>query len=205
MTIEPDVERPWRCFLAVPMPEALRLSLADAVAALRDDPQIEANWRFADADGWHVTLAFLGATPPASVGSLVHAVTDAVSDLAPFEVATGGLGCFPSRQHARVLWYGVVEPDHRLRDLARLVQAAAGLEEGAPFRPHITLARARDRRGTDAEELLAREVPAGSIPVRGVTLFRSHLGRGPVRYEELADVPLGVSLSAPAAIGAASQ
>jgi 2'-5' RNA ligase len=202
MTLHADVERPWRCFWAVPIPSALRLSLADAVGTLRMDPQIEADWRFADAGGWHVTLAFLGATPAASVGSLVEGVADAVRDLLPFEVATGGLGGFPSRRHARVLWYGVADPEHRLRDLARLVQTAAGREAGTPFRPHITLARARDRRGTDAGELVAAGVPVGRIPVRGVTLFRSHLGGRPARYEVLAEVPLGVPIGASVGVGA---
>jgi 2'-5' RNA ligase len=197
-----DVERPWRCFLAVPIPSALRLSLADAVATMRSDPRIEASWRFADASGWHVTLAFLGATPPAAVGSLVDGVRDAVRDLVPFGVATGGLGGFPSRRRARVLWYGVADPDRRLRELSRLVQSAAGLEDGTPFRPHITLARARARQGVDAQTLLAAEVPVGSVPVPGVTLFRSHLGRGPAGYEVLADVPLGVPLGAAPVVGA---
>jgi 2'-5' RNA ligase len=196
MTVEPDVERPWRCFLAVPIPSALRLLLADAVAALRHDAKIEADWRFADADSWHVTLAFLGATPPASVGPLVDDVADAVSEMAPFEVATRGLGGFPSRRYARVLWYGIADPNNRLRDCARLVRAAAGLEDATPFRPHITLARARDRRGTDAAELLMSEVPVGLIPVRAITLFRSHLGRGPAHYEALAAMPLGARLRA---------
>jgi 2'-5' RNA ligase len=194
MTVEADVERPWRCFLAVPIPESLRASLADAVAAVRSDPRVEAEWRFADPGGWHVTLAFLGATPVLSVGPLVDRVADAVGELAPFEVSTGGLGGFPSRRHARVLWYGVSCPDLRLRELARVVQAAAGLEDGAPFRPHITMARARDRRGADAAELTSAEVPAGSVAIQGMTLFRSHLGRGPAHYEVLAEVPLGTAL-----------
>ncbi|HYN63936.1 MAG TPA: RNA 2',3'-cyclic phosphodiesterase [Candidatus Limnocylindrales bacterium] len=194
MTVEPDAQRSWRCFLAVPIPEALRSSLADAVAILRGDPQIEAEWRFADAGGWHVTLAFLGATPADSVRPLVDDVAEAVNDQVPFQVTTDALGVFPSRRHARVLWYGVQDPDRRLRELARLVQAAAELEDGTPFRPHVTLARARDRRGTDAKALLAGGVPAGSVPVRGVTLFRSHLGRGPARYEILAEVPLGAAV-----------
>jgi 2'-5' RNA ligase len=202
MTLTADVERPWRCFWAVPIPSTLRLSLADAVAALRRDPQVEINWRFADAGGWHVTLAFLGATPAATVAPLVERVVGAVADLEPFEVTAGGLGGFPSRRRARVLWYGLSDPERRLRELARLVQSAAGLEDGTPFRPHVTLARARQRQGTDAGELLAAEVPVGSVSVRGVTLFRSHLGRGPARYEVLAEVPLGVRLGEPVAAGA---
>jgi 2'-5' RNA ligase len=194
MTVETDVERPWRCFLAVPIPESLRASLADAVATMRSDPRVDAEWRFADPGGWHVTLAFLGATPAAAVRALVDRVGDAVGELAPFEVSTGGLGGFPSRRHARVLWYGVSDPDRRLRNLARVVQSAAGLEDGTPSRPHITLARARDRRGAEAGELMDAHIPAGSVAVEGVTLFRSHLGRGPARYEVLAEVPLGTAL-----------
>jgi 2'-5' RNA ligase len=201
MTVETDVERPWRCFWAVPIPSALRLSLADAVATIRDDPQVEADWRFADAGGWHVTLAFVGATPAAAIGPLVESVVGAVADLEPFEVTAGGLGGFPSRRRARVLWYGVFDPERRLRDMARHVQMATGLAEGTPFRPHITLARARQRQGIDAEALLGADVPAGAVPVRGVTLFRSHLGRGPARYEILAEVSLGAPLGAAAGAG----
>ena len=194
MTVEADVERPWRCFLAVPIPESLRASLTDAVATMRTDPRIEVEWRFADPGGWHVTLAFLGATQAGAVGPLVDNVAASLRELEPFDVATGGLGGFPSSRHARVLWYGVSDPDRRLRELAQVVQSAAGLDDGAPFRPHITLARARDRRGADAAELMDAQIPAGSVVVEGVTLFRSHLGRGPARYEILAEVPLGTAL-----------
>jgi 2'-5' RNA ligase len=196
MTAETDVDRPWRCFWAVPIPETLRVSLANAVASMRTDPDVEADWRFADEGGWHVTLAFLGATQASFVGPLVDRVSDAIRDVAPFEVTTGGLGGFPSGRRARVLWYGVADPDRRLRDLANRVQAAAGLDDGTPFRPHITLARARDRRGVTAVELLANEAPVGSVPVPGVTLFRSHLGHGPARYEVLAEAPLHAPVGA---------
>jgi 2'-5' RNA ligase len=192
MTVKADVQRPWRCFLAVPIPSALRLSLADAVATLRLDPKVEAEWRFADADAWHLTLAFLGVTPVDAVEPLVEAVAGAVADLEPFEVATGGLGGFPSPRNARVLWYGVSDPERRLQDLARRLQGAARLDDGAPFRPHVTLARVRGRHGVDAQALLAAQVPVGSVPVRGVMLFRSHVGRGPARYEVLAEMPMGV-------------
>jgi 2'-5' RNA ligase len=202
MSSEADVERPWRCFLAVPIPESLKVSLADAVAIMRTDPQVEADWRFADPGGWHVTLAFLDAVAASSIGPLVDGVSATVRDLEPFEVGAGGLGGFPSRRHARVLWYGVADPDRRLRDLARRVQAAAGLDDGTPFRPHITLARARGQRGVDAAELLAADGPVASVPVRGVTLFRSHRGRGPARYEILAEVPLPAPVDTPVGAGA---
>jgi 2'-5' RNA ligase len=196
MTPETDAQRPWRCFVAVPMPAALRASLATAVEDLRADPAAEAEWRFADPSGWHLTVAFLGATPPASVDPLVDRVETAVSDLEPFVITTGGLGSFPAGRHARVLWYGVQDTAGRLRELARRVQAAAGIDAGVPFTPHITLARARDRRGAAVHGLVSGDAPSGEVPVRGVTLFRSHLSSGPARYLVLAEMPFGPPLRA---------
>ena len=57
--------------------------------------------------------------------------------------ATGGLGAFPSPGSARVLWYGVADPDGRLAALAGDLTGALGLDGRGPFRPHVTLARAR--------------------------------------------------------------
>jgi 2'-5' RNA ligase len=194
MTPDPS---PWRCFVAVPIPPSLQASLAQATEPLRRHPDAE-GWRWTDADAWHVTLAFLGATDPARVPTLATSIANAVSEVAPFAVTAGGMGVFPSRRAARVLWYGIGDPERRLGDLARRVQAAVGLDDASPFRPHVTLARARARSGADPRTLASAELPAGAVDVRGVTLFRSRLGRGPARYEVLAELPLG----APARIGA---
>jgi 2'-5' RNA ligase len=54
------------------------------------------------------------------------------------------------------------------------------------FRGHLTLARARDRFGTDAGGLVDVPVPTSRLVVDRLVLYRSHLGRGPARYEALA-------------------
>jgi 2'-5' RNA ligase len=191
-------EGQWRCFWAVPLPDELRLRLADAIAVLRADPTVDAEWRWADPAAWHVTLAFLGSVPSDSIPSLHESVAASLDGVEPFSVATGGLGGFPSGRHPRVLWYGVGDPDHRLRSLARDVRAGSGLAEAGPFRAHVTLARSRDRRGAGALATSAHDMPDGSIAVSGVTLFRSHLGGGPARYEVLGQVPLGAPVAAAA-------
>jgi len=38
--------------------------------------------------------------------------------------------------------------------------------------------------------LATLDPPSGTLKVGGLTLFRSHLGRGPARYEVLATLPL---------------
>lgn len=195
MTSMADGARPWRCFLAVPLPDDLCASLAASVTGLRAAPGAD-SWRWAEPDGWHLTLAFLGATPPDEVSALLARVGEAVGEVSPFNVTTGGLGGFPPSRTARVLWYGVNDDDGRLRDLAFRVQSAAGLDGTARFRPHVTLARARDRGGAPVGDLLTMEVPGGTVPVAGVTLFRSHLGHGPARYKVLGWTPLGGAVAA---------
>ena len=184
-----DAPRTWRCFWAVPLPDELRVQLAEYVARLRLPPGTDEAWRFTDAAGWHVTLAFLGATASASVEPMTGRVAEAARPVSPFTVAAGGLGGFPRGSPARVLWYGIQDDDGRLARLADLVRQAAGVHDEAPFRPHVTLARARDRRGANIPAGVG-EPPIGEVPVREVILFRSHQGRGPASYEALTSISL---------------
>lgn len=193
-------ERAWRCFWAVPLSDSLRASLAVAVDEMRADQALDSEWRWADPGGWHVTLAFLGAVAPDSVPSLLASVSAEVRVEPAFTLTAGGLGGFPSGRRARVLWFGIGDPEGRLRSLAVRVAEASGLEEAGPFRAHVTLARSRDRHGAHAPASPPGGLPIGSVDVRALTLFRSHLGHGPAHYEALGEAPLvaGVSVPVPA-------
>ena len=186
-----------RCFVAVPIGDQLRADLAAAVDAWRLERDAP-NLRWTDPDGWHVTLAFLGQVPP----SLVAPIEDALSSVSrrsmAFRLASGRLGAFPSPNRARVIWYRIENDGARLALLAHEVQSALAplvprLADAPSFRPHLTLARARDERGLRLADWLARrEAPVGSIEVDRVVLYRSHLGRGPAQYEPLVSLPFGV-------------
>jgi 2'-5' RNA ligase len=182
------------------VPDDLRAVVAETVNALRARPGADDDWRWTDAEAWHLTLAFLGGTDAARLPALREALAGAAAGIEPFVADTGGLGAFPSLHRARVLWYGVNDPDRRLRALAAAVREALEVESG-PFRAHLTLARSRERAGTDAASLLRNaHAPAGHLPVDTVVLYRSHLGRGPARYEALFEAPLAVPApGAPAA------
>jgi 2'-5' RNA ligase len=68
--------------------------------------------------------------------------------------------------------------------------AAAGLfePESRPFLPHVTVARVRSGARVRAREL---EAPScGEFDAESLTLYRSHLGRGPARYEALQRIEL---------------
>ena len=181
----------WRCFVGIPVGSPLRKDLQLAVArwqAQENAPDL----RWTDPDGWHVTLAFLGETDRSEVPGLVSALRVAADGVAEFQLETGGVGAFPRPGAAQAIWYGMSDPHHQLTDLAARVQAAVRpSSEPARFRPHLTLARSRVRRGEPLGSWLATlDAPSGALTVSGLTLFRSHLGRGPARYEVLARLPL---------------
>lgn len=108
------------------------------------------------------------------------------------QLTAGGVGAFPMPARGRVAWYAVDDADRRLADLAHDLGAALRVEVGDPFRPHITLARAR-RGPVDLRPWLAdaaEAAPVATIAVDRIELMRSHLRRGPAAYETLASMPL---------------
>ena len=181
----------WRCFVAVPIGEALRRDLAAAVEGWRIRPDL-AGLRWTEPQSWHVTLAFLGPIEASSVTGLTARLADAVEPRAPVHLRTGGVGGFPSAARARVAWYGITDLDGALTALAADVRRAAGVET-SEFRGHVTLARAR-RDPVDLRAWLRdAEAALGELAVDRVDLMRSHLGRGPARYEVLESFTLGVA------------
>jgi RNA 2',3'-cyclic 3'-phosphodiesterase len=195
---ESEAPRPWRCFVAVPLPDDLREALRAWVAEVRRGASFDADWRWADPQGWHITLVFLGATSPDAVAGILEDIAGAAADATPFSVTAGGLGGFPGGRRARVLWCGIKDEEHRLEELAAAVGAATGTDETSPFRPHVTLARARNRRGADIPNLATETMPSGPVPVSVIYLAQSHLGHGPAQYETLGEV----ALSTPVGVGA---
>ena len=182
----------WRCFVAVPVGPSLRSDLASAVDRWRQEPPADA-LRWADPDGWHLTLAFLGSIDPDSVAAVSRAVGEVAVAHRPTRVETGRLGAFDRAGSVRTLWYGVADPDGSLAALAGDLAPALGLAVEEPYRPHITLARARHRpvdlRGWI--EPASLQAPSGQLEVAAIELLRSHLGSGPARYETLASFDLG--------------
>ena len=179
----------WRCFVAVPIGDALRHDLAAAMDAWRERPDLE-GLRWTDPDGWHVTLAFLGSVYPLAIGSISEAVTEAAAGRDAVRLRTGGVGGFPGAGRARVAWYGVHDSERALRAVARDLRTRVALDSGAPFRAHVTLGKARgdavDLRGWIGQAA----APEGELVVDRLDLMRSHLGRGPARYEVLASAPM---------------
>jgi RNA 2',3'-cyclic 3'-phosphodiesterase len=198
----------WRCFVAVPVPDDLCRRLQVAVEAWRAEP-ISSDLRWTDPAGWHLTLAFLGSVPVEGLDPIQACIAEVAAGGQPGIVSGGGLGVFPRPTRARVLWYGIADPQGILDRLATglreaLVPLTPRLEGEKPFTGHVTLARARAERGIDMSAwLMAHAAPTGEVPVDRLILYRSHLGgRGPAQYEALGLATLGGSGWAAGDVGA---
>ena len=168
----------WRCFVAVPVGASLRLALAQAMEGWKFE-----GLRWTDPANWHLTLAFLGPIDPGHIASIEEAIEKVASAHGPIHLRSGGLGAFPSPERARVLWYGVQDPAGELGALARDLHSELGVEVTGPYRPHLTLARARGQPVNLAPFLADASAPTGELVVDRLELMRSHLGVGPARYD----------------------
>ena len=172
--------------MAVWPPEEVVEALRRTVAALRaaQGPQAEA-LRWTGPAQWHATLRFLGEADVDAARPAFRAAGAGV--LGP---VTARMGPATGRFGRRVLHVPVAG----LEGLAEAVTAAtAGVGEPPEerrFAGHLTLARARDRRGADLAPFAG--VPlAGRWPVVEVSLVASRTGRGGSTYEVVDTLPLG--------------
>jgi RNA 2',3'-cyclic 3'-phosphodiesterase len=192
-------EAPHRLFVAVPVPAAAR----DACRALIEPVRTLPYGRYArwvHLDTLHVTLRFLGDTPPERVPDVVEAVRGGVGRRDAFVVRLGGAGSFPPEgRKIRALWLGIVGGAPELASLVDgITPSLARLgwpAEARPFRPHLTVART-DRTGIREAALIAQALEAAAegwtnaFTADRVVLFRSHLGGGPSRHEPIDEIVL---------------
>ncbi|MCP4004034.1 MAG: RNA 2',3'-cyclic phosphodiesterase [bacterium] len=186
------MSEPLRTFIAVPLPESVRDSAAEALADARVALGERARWT--PAENLHLTLKFLGDVDRDQLPKLIQRLQAKLAGVAVFEAALGGLGAFPNAREASVLWLGVTTGLSDLAKLARKVDAASKVvgvaREKRPFRAHLTLARLRTPERVDVERMKApEEVP---FRVEQVILYESRLSPDGARHVPLAHLPLGV-------------
>lgn len=175
-----------RLFLAINPEPGVRRAVLDATSNLRTT---------APSLGWvdearvHLTLKFLGEQPETMLAPLAEAMDAVAQRHRPFSMTVGEIGAFPNFRRARVVWMGV-HRDPRLELLHHDVELACerlGFAlEGRAFRPHITLARVKERTGEEELRALSRASRRvdfqDSTPVRSIDVMRSTPGREGSRY-----------------------
>ena len=174
--------KPSRLFFAVWPPEELRERLWESLVPLR---RASPGVRWIPPERYHVTLRFLGDTSAALLPSLKLAA-DAMAREGTFRVRFTGTGVFPPRGAPRVHWVGVTPgPLTRMRRILDAALARDGIAPGRrPFKPHLTVGRARSGGGAEG----GAGVPDGGVAGafgEGFTVDALHL----VRSELFPDGP----------------
>ncbi len=128
----------------------------------------------------HLTLRFLGDVDI----SLRTALEEALARVAvePFVLPVEGVGFFPPRGVARVLWIGVGHGHTRLHQLRQQIDdalLAAGLALDVRFfQPHVTLGRVKDETPPGAVQQFLkkhRDFEAAPFRVSAFVLYASEL------------------------------
>ncbi len=136
----------------------------------------------------HLTLAFLGARPPADVAPLEEALPAAVAGGPWPEDLTVRQAVWLPERRPSVLTVAVDDPGEALGALqGRVVEAcreAVGWEpERRRFRPHVTVARLR--RGSIPRTYDVADPPPVVLGATGVALFSSVLEQAGARHDVL--------------------
>ena len=129
-------------FIAVNFDNEVKKQFLEIQEKLREQ-SVRGN--FSRPENLHLTLIFLGETPPERLGSL-FSIMDGI-DAPPFEISFNRTGCFTHSQ--KELWWVGLEPGcpglSQLEEIhAQLLEnlSAAGFSfDKRPFNAHVTLGR----------------------------------------------------------------
>jgi 2'-5' RNA ligase len=185
-----------RTFIAISLPEEILRNIEVWIQRLR---QLDIHARFPRLTSIHLTLKFLGEIEESRLNSVVQAVDFATAYCQQFELTAGKLGTFPSIRNPRVVWLGISR-NEILSSLQRALEdqlfQCNFSREDKLFRPHLTLARVKSKRGLDnLRDFLEKEgemANAGSFTVREIHTFQSILRPSGAEYKCLHTHPLRV-------------
>ncbi len=192
-----------RTFVAIELPDEMRERVIAAGKSYVDADPTWSGEKWVAQDNLHITLRFIGSLEESDVPTLVSALEGAATRSGPFTLRMSAVRAVPSLERARMLW---AEADGDVKSCARLasgVDDALGSwveeHERRPFKPHVTMARARRPRPAHSRALDAANsaltsgdvAGEGAVSVRWATLFSSTLGAGGPTYHTLARIPIG--------------
>jgi 2'-5' RNA ligase len=171
-----------RLFVALDLPGAVR----DGLVAWRG-PLLarEPALRAVPPEALHVTLCFLGERPPDAIEPL-GAIVDGCAG--PVEGLALGAPLWLPRRRPRLLAVALEDRHGELGALEQrlmdaLVAGGWAQRDTRPYLPHVTVARVRRGEGPRSGAGELEPPPPCAFGGAAVVLYRSHLGRGPARYE----------------------
>jgi 2'-5' RNA ligase len=184
-------------FFAIPIPNDLKVQLAEGLASLKKDwPDVQ----WVHPEDYHLTLRFLGGLQAEATTRLLTDVEGQAVTFDPFTLNLQGISSFPPRRDRGVLWIslGSLAPAMMaLQERLELAVQALGFEaDTRSFTPHLTIGRFKSCDTEPLMELLPSfaERAWGSFSCREYVLMKRRSGArdnaGEPLYEVLARFPV---------------
>lgn len=178
-----------RTFIAIEIPEAVKIELARLQAQLR---QTGAEVTWAKPDNIHLTLRFLGEVKERQLDKLKRLCAETAAAFQPFTLRLKDIGYFPNFRQPRVMWVGLAGELEAAQQLQKRLDAeliAKGFnQEDKPFKPHLTIGRVKS--GKNIKQMAAKAdmyaLPELPFEVGEIVLFQSELHPAGSRYTVLA-------------------
>jgi 2'-5' RNA ligase len=182
-----------RSFIAIELPDELKLELIQLEARLKLDKQPWVKW--VNPYSIHLTLKFLGNIAIDRTGEITGAIEEAVQGISPFHLEVKELGVFPNLRRVQVAWVGISGELDKLSQLQKRIETnltpLGFAPESRAFTPHLTLARLRDQASLDERQRFGQLIAnakfeaAYTIEVDAISLMRSQLTREGAIYSRI--------------------
>ncbi len=183
-----------RLFIAIELTSEVKRALGELINLLKTKGE---GVKWVSPENIHLTLKFLGETPPSRVQEITDSLKKSAKKFSSFSLLVKGTGCFPSeKKPPRVLWVRIEHNDYLnefQKEIEMNLKEMGFPEEGRKFVPHLTLGRVKfpARLGSIKEELKKYEDKFfGKVKVKEVILFQSILKPQGAEYIPLARINL---------------
>jgi 2'-5' RNA ligase len=191
----PDRSNKIRAFIAVKIPEDLKIALQKIQEIFKDSGD---RIRWVKPSGMHITLKFLGDIEVQNIPDIGREIEQACTGSSHFEIRLAGTGSFPDMKRPRILWAGIQEGAEEIKkiykDLEPGLSRIGFIQERRPFRPHITLGRIKhikDRERFKSRIMQNSEIQIGTMTADAVHLIESRLRPDGAVYSSQLVVSLG--------------
>lgn len=136
-----------RAFVAIPLPEGVKLFLRELVAQLKG---YGGNVKWTRPESIHLTLKFLGNVERKRLPELEREIGSALRPQPAMSLSLAGMGAFPGLHRPRVIWVGMDDPQEGLRpavaDLEHALERLGFEREKRQYNPHLTVGRVKSGR-----------------------------------------------------------
>jgi len=182
-----------RCFICFELPESIIGELSLMQQRLKACGK---GVRWANPEGIHLTLKFLGNVNEEDLDAVAETVRLAGKSFQPIPIRVTGIGAFPNFNRPRVYWVGIEEESGEMALLQNCIEdelGSLGFErEKRSFKPHLTMGRVKYSKNiTQISELLQNQTIDEQFTAKQIVIMKSTLKPTGAVYTPLYRFPLG--------------